>query len=259
MDTVSVRNLIQSRYDRKPSTWHKIGIPHEHLDNIDLDLVVNQFPSSLKAKNYHVPPLGTFHSKFAIIDRQIALVNTNNINIRSNVEMMCQFEGDVVNSLYDTFLISWEKELPNPPGLPCLQSPASPHRDFYFGDRHAYFRKYSGRTDNERMDNSNSNGHAPDPAHELRRESIRYGEENHPNTAIPINERLNVKEKAEQTVDKHDTDFTPFYFHSPHGPVPMAIVNRQPQAIPGHHDLHTPQNAAWLQGIPILQVAYKRG
>ena len=36
--------------------------------------------------------------------------------------------------------------------------------------------------------------------------------------------------------------------HSPHDPVPMALVNRQPQAIPGHHDVHNPQNAAWLQG-----------
>ena len=40
MDAANIRNVLQSRYDRKPSTWSKIGIPHEKLDNIDLDLVV---------------------------------------------------------------------------------------------------------------------------------------------------------------------------------------------------------------------------
>ena len=37
MDAANIRNVFQSRYDRKPSTWSKIGIPHENLENIDLD------------------------------------------------------------------------------------------------------------------------------------------------------------------------------------------------------------------------------
>ena len=41
MDAANIRNVFQSRYDRKPSTWSKIGIPHERLENIDLDLVVD--------------------------------------------------------------------------------------------------------------------------------------------------------------------------------------------------------------------------
>ena len=40
MDAVNIRNVFQSRYNRKPSTWSKIGIPYENLDNIDLELVV---------------------------------------------------------------------------------------------------------------------------------------------------------------------------------------------------------------------------
>jgi hypothetical protein len=43
MDAANIRNAIQPRYDRKPSTWAKIGIPHEKLDNIDLDLMVMTF------------------------------------------------------------------------------------------------------------------------------------------------------------------------------------------------------------------------
>ena len=42
MDAANIRNVFQARYDRKPSTWSKIGIPHEELENIDLDLVVSR-------------------------------------------------------------------------------------------------------------------------------------------------------------------------------------------------------------------------
>ena len=90
--------------------------------------------------------------------------------------------------------------------------------------------------------------HASDPAHAVRHESQRYEREDHASTAKSINERLNVEKSAEQTDHGQDTDFAPFYLHSPHDPVPMALVNRQPQAIPGHHDVHNPQNVVWLQG-----------
>jgi hypothetical protein len=245
--------------------------------------------------------LGTFHSKFAVIDRQVALVNSNNINIRSNVEMMCQFEGDVVNSLYDAFLISWGKEIPNPPGLPCVTIPAASNREFYFGQRQPCVENKS--TGQEQADSAHEGGdgtskvteqlqstnisdeedsskkgkkaaqeakdaelrhemendeythlaeHASDPMHAIISESKRYNKENHIKTAQPINERLNSEETAEQTEFEFDTEFAPFYLHSPHKPVPMALVNRQPQAMPGHHDLHNPQNAAWLQGLSLL-------
>ena len=163
--------------------------------------------------------------------------------------MMCQFEGDIVNSLYDTFVISWGKKLE--PALPCISTPALAQRTFHFGDRHVYLRGGHVNGQNETLDSTHrGNQHAEDPAHEIQEESERYDKEDHAATAIPITERLNVNKKADPTVDKeeHDSDFKPFYLHSPHDPVPMALVNRQPQPIPGHHDLHNPQNAVWLQG-----------
>jgi len=241
MDAANLRNVFQARYDRDPSTWSKIGVPHEKLNNIDLDII-----------NYHEAPLGTFHSKFAVIDRQVALVNSNNINIRSNVEMMCQFEGDIVNSIYDCFLVSWYTAFKNPPGLPCVSTPAVASRKFYFGKRNAFVDKEHNPEEAQAktMDETHVDheDHAIDPAHEVFNMSERYDKENHFSTARPINERLNVMEKAEETFTDHETDFAPFYFHTPHEPVPMAMVNRQPQKIPGHFDLHNPQNAVWLQG-----------
>jgi hypothetical protein len=223
---------------------------------------------------------------------------------------MCQFEGDIVNSLYDAFIISWGKKIPNPPGLPCLNTPATSNREFFFGNREAFVQKQSGNdggllkqmdathisepaasgsqqsqapapgkeqsqedkssgrpfdyapgvpgqkphegnwTESAKpLDATHPSEHANDPARELQAESERYDKENHMRTTIPINQRLNVEKSAEQTFHDFETDFAPFYLHSPHKPVPMALVNRQPQAMPGHHDVHNPQNAAWLQGI----------
>jgi hypothetical protein len=72
--------------------------------------------------NYHRPLMGTFHAKLLLVDRQVALVNSNNIQDRPNIEGCTRLEGDIVNSVYDHALISWGNRL-NPP-LPCLGSPA---------------------------------------------------------------------------------------------------------------------------------------
>jgi hypothetical protein len=66
--------------------------------------------------------MGTFHAKLLLVDRQVALVNSNNIQDRPNIESCTRLEGDIVNSVYDHALISWGNRL-NPP-LPCLGSPA---------------------------------------------------------------------------------------------------------------------------------------
>ncbi len=58
------------------------------MPNVDLDVV-----------NFHRPPLGTFHSKFMIVDRQIATVSSNNIQDNDNLEMMTHIEGLIVDSV----------------------------------------------------------------------------------------------------------------------------------------------------------------
>ena len=76
----------------------------------------------MEVQNYHRPMLGTFHSKFMVVDRRMAIVQSNNIQDNDNLEMMTHLEGDIVDSIYDTALIAWARDL-SPP-LPCLNSPA---------------------------------------------------------------------------------------------------------------------------------------
>lgn len=56
-----------------------------------------------------------------VIDRRIAVLNSNNIQDMANLEMMTQIEGPIVDSFYDMALWSWGLKLEPP--LPCLQKP----------------------------------------------------------------------------------------------------------------------------------------
>lgn len=180
-----------------------------------------------------------------MFDRQVALVNSNNINLRSNVEMMTRFEGDVVNSLYDTFVISWHTKLATP--LPNIDKPTPARRDFIFGhDEH----ESQARESFDHNSSSNAQDNVSYLQNQLKRNQTKYSNEDHPEKSISVNKRLNVQEHIEQTATSEEANaFHPYTFHSRHSPVPMALVNRQPHNLPGHGDVINPQNNAWLAAL----------
>lgn len=90
----------------------KVRLPAtEEIPNVDLQVI-----------NYHRPIFGTFHAKFTVIDRRVALLQSSNIQDNDNVEMLVHIEGPIVDSFYDAALLSWGKPL-DPP-FPLLNSPA---------------------------------------------------------------------------------------------------------------------------------------
>lgn len=108
----TLADLFRCRKPVPPSMWKSNGLPtQEEVPNLNIEIL-----------NYHRPLMGTFHAKLLLVDRQVALINSNNIQDRPNVEACTRLEGDIVNSIYDHALISWGDAL-NPP-LPCLGTPA---------------------------------------------------------------------------------------------------------------------------------------
>jgi len=72
----------------------------------------------------------------------MALINSNNIQDRPNMEMMVHLEGPIVDSLYDTALISWFR--PMHPPLPLLNSPYRPPEGGYkFGMDNGYATRWN--------------------------------------------------------------------------------------------------------------------
>jgi len=126
-DRGSPRQVFEPHYivNEKGYTSEAVLIPRpEEIPNIDLEVM-----------NYHQPMLGTFHCKYMIVDRKVAVLQSNNIQDNDNLEMMVHLEGPIVDSLYDMALISWHKEF-HPP-LPSHNSPAAQGGLGAFGDQYS--------------------------------------------------------------------------------------------------------------------------
>ncbi|KAI1326230.1 phospholipase D/nuclease [Xylariaceae sp. FL0255] len=81
----------------------------------------------LQVMNFHQPLLGTFHAKYMVVDRQFAVLQSDNLQESDNLEMMVHLEGPIVDSLYDMAMISWHKKL-DPP-MPLRNTPAATSKE----------------------------------------------------------------------------------------------------------------------------------
>jgi phosphatidylserine/phosphatidylglycerophosphate/cardiolipin synthase-like enzyme len=78
--------VVKLMYDRG-SPWQVIDNHQEVSEKDWLAKAVNLPPKDdipnidLQVLNYHRPVLGTFHAKFMVVDRKIALVQSNNIQV----------------------------------------------------------------------------------------------------------------------------------------------------------------------------------
>lgn len=114
-DRGSPKQLVEPHYvvPVKEYTGSKVGLPApEEIPHINMQVM-----------NYHHPLLGTFHAKYMIVDRKMAVIQSNNIQSNDNLEMMVHLEGPIVDSMYDMALLSWHKRLEPP--LPSYNSPAA--------------------------------------------------------------------------------------------------------------------------------------
>ncbi|KAL7628972.1 hypothetical protein AAE478_000490 [Parahypoxylon ruwenzoriense] len=114
-DRGSPRQLLNPHYlvPESEYTGESIGLPpRSEIPNVDLQVM-----------NYHRLLLGTFHAKYMVVDRRVAVVQSNNIQDNDNVEMMVEVEGPIVDSIYDMALLSWHERLEPP--LPTRESPAA--------------------------------------------------------------------------------------------------------------------------------------
>lgn len=247
----------------------KIRLPHANeVPNLDLEVV-----------NYHRPLLGTFHAKFMCVDRKIAVLQSNNIQDNDNLEMMCQYEGDIVDSIYDTALITWHNQL-RPP-FPCLDTPARGSKPPSF-DIHSHGKMFNEQGENiHRYDTrhtlppgANSVSDAAAAALQL---DLPQHTSSEPHYDVDIASEmlrsiavLNPKD-GERRIDKvakhlnttpeNDTQasaaeiteiddvMSPLIPMAGHEPFPIAVVSREPFGSPAASSLHVPQNTAWMSAL----------
>jgi hypothetical protein len=189
------------------------------------------------------------------------------------MEMMSHFEGPIVNSLYDTALLSWSNVLD--PQLPGILSPPLWNGCPTFEDP-----QYTSLVDaqgNFKMPEfeQSADGSAAEadklgrlPSHlpgspqydtSIATEIIRNNAQFRPigdgETHLQlVCDHLNRATKSKLTPSAPESSsaadrFTPFIPHPPHPVFPIALVNRKPAGAPNNSAIHVPQNAAWLAGL----------
>jgi phosphatidylserine/phosphatidylglycerophosphate/cardiolipin synthase-like enzyme len=241
-DKASVKQFVKHHQKLPVDVYSgkKIQLPNpEEVPNLDLEV------SSL-----HVPLLGTLHAKFMVVDRQIGIVESNNMEDDANVEMMTHLEGPIVDSLYDYFLITWHNRF-DPP-LPTLNSPA----------------KASSTQPDVRSQEIVQEGteakpylapHNPGDPHyddslaaEITRIQAMYSPREGETRVQAINRHLNdtSKSKATPTAPEPEAgeEFTPYIAHTAEL-IPMAMVSRKPRGTLTNADAFVPQNEAFLSCI----------
>ncbi|KAF2803956.1 uncharacterized protein BDZ99DRAFT_511749 [Mytilinidion resinicola] len=239
-----------------------VNMPHPlEIPNVDLQVM-----------NYHRPMLGTFHSKFMVVDRKIAIISSNNIQSNDNCEMATHLEGPIVDSFYDLCLISWDKKLDPPLPLHNKPNTEGEYPTFQLEsflslfDSEGKVRTANGNVNVRKSDGTETQNierekthTGPDPhwddsiADEIARVqsglSVRGNEKKMDRVAIHLNEATHLDLKATAPECDPAEDMTPLIPHAPHEPFPIALVNRKPWGAPNHACVNTPQNEAWLSCI----------
>ncbi|KAK6357717.1 hypothetical protein TWF718_002026 [Orbilia javanica] len=210
-DRGSIKHLLQPRAQVTEDEWISLGLPSsQDIPNIDLEVV-----------NYHNFPIGTFHSKFMVIDKKVAVLNSCNIQDNSNLEMMCQFEGPIVDEIWDHAVSTWGLNMDSK--RPSLN-----------------------RSSNGTLIYPDAISVAPvdfasfcDPPPRQIIDSV---------TKV-LNRSISNPPLPDITGD--DILDTPFHSHtrSSANNLPMVLAPRAPYSSFGNTSLNTPQNAAWLSAI----------
>lgn len=216
-----------------------------------------------QAINYHKPLLGTLHAKFMVVDRKMAVVESNNTEDNTNMEMMTHLEGPIVDSIYDTALITWgnafSPSLPSSTasasegGLNTIDQPKEP----LFMDRGAAREQHQVVLDGQGAQLPELMPGEPhydaDMAGEITRMQSAYSPKPNESRLQAINRQLNVacpKAFPPTAPEIPDGDeFTPYIPISTPSPFPIAIVSRPPYGQPNNSNVFVPQNEAWLSCI----------
>ncbi|KAL7822304.1 hypothetical protein V8C26DRAFT_390667 [Trichoderma gracile] len=190
---------------------------------------------------------------------------SNNMEDNCNMEMLTHLEGPIVDSIYDTALITWKRPLEPP--LPSYEFPAaegglpptsSTHEPVYL-DRGGAGRDQQGIAANGQS-HAELKEHTPEDPHydddlagEITRMQVCYSTKPDETRLQAANRLLNYAVKnpvaptGPEIEDGHE--MTPYIDTSTAHPVPMALVSRPPYGSVDSKNAFVPQNEAWLSLI----------
>lgn len=253
-DKAAAANAMDSHQVVKPATYtsKSIQLPSpEEIPNLDFQVI-----------SLHKLVLGTLHAKFCVVDRKIAAVMSNNMEDNDNMEMMTHVEGPIVDSIYDTALITWNNNLKPP--LPSRDAPATEGGLPTHDQEPHYVDRGPGRDQEEIAAEGDAQEglleHTPDDPHydsDVAGETIRmqscYSIKPDETRLQATNCQLNlaVHKPISPTGPEipDGEEMTPYISTATTNPVPIALVSRPPYGPINSKNVNVPQNEAWLSLI----------
>ncbi|BEJ15410.1 hypothetical protein CspHIS471_0500150 [Cutaneotrichosporon sp. HIS471] len=210
-----------------------IGAP-TNQDIVGSELGAFALPASAELPGVNLQVRRGPCASVAVIDRQIAVLTTAAVHDGSGLEMMAQYEGPVVQSLYDVALLAWWG--PMVPDLPLLRSPPQHPAIGEAGQYRWPAPNLAGI--GVRSVPKLTNGMPGPGIHGPQRNETNWdrtydvgaaAEAEHVNVLsdpAALNRHLNTGIPVEATDVRRGQAFKPVVLLPPHDPVPMAIVNR---------------------------------
>ena len=252
-DKAAPANAINAHQTVKPAAYtaKSIQLPSpEDIPYLDMEVI-----------SLHRLVLGTLHAKFCVVDRKVAALMSNNMEDNDNMEMMTHLEGPIVDSIYDTALITWSKHF-NPP-LPSHDSPAIEGGLPTSGSEPLYMDREPARGQHEIAVDGQAAvlpEHMPgdpyyddDLAGEITRMQSCYSMKPHESRLQAANRQLNLSCKSPISPSGPEIpdgeEMTPYIETMTPTPIPMAVVSRPPYGSITRHNVNVPQNEAWLSCI----------
>jgi phosphatidylserine/phosphatidylglycerophosphate/cardiolipin synthase-like enzyme len=253
-DKATAASAIDPHQRVSPATYTAKGIQlpaPEEVPNLDMEVF-----------SLHKLVLGTLHAKFCVVDRKVAVVMSNNMEDNANMEMMTHLEGPIVDSIYDTALITWNNPLEPP--LPSHNSPAAEGGLPTSSQEPLYLDRGKGKDQELIAANGRSQPslpeHTPEDPHydvdmagEIARMQSCYSTKPNETRLQAANRQLNLAVKS--PIDPTGPDIpdghemTPYIATSTEYPVPIAMVSRPPYGNVDSKNVFVPQNEAWLSLI----------
>ena len=96
VDNGNIKNIFKTNRVIDNEGMAALGFHGLNLDDHDILM-----------RSIHLPIFGTIHCKFMVIDREIAILSSNNIQDRPNIELGIQLRGSAVCGFIDMFRKLW--------------------------------------------------------------------------------------------------------------------------------------------------------
>ncbi|KAG2344488.1 hypothetical protein BDR05DRAFT_975536 [Suillus weaverae] len=210
--------------------------------------------------DFHQPIFGTFHCKFMIVDRKMALLNSNNIHDRPNVGMMIHLGGPIVTvfglgtcahpfrclipgtgRLMEATSLEWIMNMPRP-GFRMAAKGAQLFKTLQLeaGGIHDGDVDKGGKEDHASFGSLDAGVPFISGTYQTITEHLNAGNQPDTHASMPY----------EPPAPSRD-EYTPHILHTRHGEYPMVLISRAPNGNPGSpaSGLQSAQDAAWLAGL----------